>query len=128
MPKSKVVSASITEEQKEFIDENNVSPSQILQSKLNEMKEGGNPYKFTPMKYLSEGRKQGLVLILTGAFILTVGIALSFLMTASAMSVWPFVIIWGVGMVVSYYGYHEYSKWNDILYWRSKMEPEEEIG
>lgn len=123
---SAVVSASLSKEQKEYIDEHDISPTQALKGKINEMREKGSPYKYTPVKFLNESRKMGLVLMLAGAAIFVIALGLWKYFLIALENVWPFVIVWSIGVLVSYYGYHEYSKWNDVIYWRSKLESKEE--
>lgn len=126
MPATKKM-ISIPEEQNKFAEENEVSLSALVQAQLRAMK---NPesdtsqFKYTPNQVLREGRKQGIISMLAGAFILVVGLGLWAFLLVAVPSIWPFVIIWMVGTVVSYYGYHEYSKWNDIL-WRRSVEDRE---
>lgn len=128
---SEVVSASLDSERYEYVDENELSPTALLKAKVDElMNNEETPYKYTPAKYLKESRKSGLIVMLSGALILVLSMILSgYLMIATTMTGMEFAIVflvmWLTGSAVTYYGFRTYSKWNDILYWRSEKNLEE---
>ncbi len=129
---SEIVSASLDEEEKQYVDEHDLSPTRLLKSKVNDLRNGDeSPYEYTPAKYLKESRKSGLIQMLSGVLLLVLTMVLTgYLMVTTVMNEMTFGIIfavaWLTGSSVTYYGFRTYSKWNDVLYWRSQKEVDEE--
>lgn len=120
MGESNVVSASLDERHKKYLDDHDISPTQLMKSRINElMNSDENPYKYTPLRHLSESRKMGLIIMLSGALVLIVSmVVFSYLLPTSKLP--AFMVVWVAGCAISYYGFREYGKWNDLIYWRSK--------
>ncbi len=113
-------SISIPEELDKFAQEKEISLSSVMQDQLKNMKktdEDTKTFRYTPTPVLKEGRKQGLITMLSGVFTLIV-LFLGYLWLTTGLS--AFAVAWLAGSVVTYYGAREYSKWNDILYYRAQ--------
>lgn len=123
---AQVVSASVSGEQKKYMEDNDLSATALVQGKINELKDSDEvPYKYTPTRFLSESRKMGLIIMLAGALILTISMGVfSYLWLTGRLH--AFIGVWLAGAVIVYYGAREYTKWNDIMYWRSKADEKAE--
>lgn len=122
-----MVSASLNRDQKKYIEDHDISPTRLMKSKMNEiMNNEENPYKYTPTKYLSESRKTGIILMLGGALVLLLStivatyLLLSVEINALEMTM-IFSVMWLSGCAITYYGFREYGKYNDIIYYRGLM-------
>lgn len=118
-------SISIPEELDEFAKDKEISLSSVMQDQLKNMKktdDNTKTFRYTPTPVLKEGRKQGLITMLSGFFT----IILLFLGYVWFMTGLPaFVVAWLTGSMITYYGARKYSKWNDILYYRAQIEKQE---